>query len=75
MVSCFRVLAMNASDLDIVLVSNGLKQVHSLAKLGQLDVNWGSESSAEIRRAWGNVAKALIVGKPSYHLDVWCCNA
>ena len=75
MVSWFRVLAMNASDLDLVLVSNGLEQVHSLSKLGKFYVNWGSETSTEIRRAGGNVAKAVIVGEPSYHLEVCCCNA
>ena len=30
---------MNASDLDMVLVSNGLELVHLLAKLGQFDVD------------------------------------
>ena len=43
-----RVLAVDASDLDVVLVSNGLEFVHLDTKLGQFDVDRGSQGCAQV---------------------------
>ena len=39
---------MDASDLDMELGSNGFKFLHPDSKLGQLDVNRGSKSGAQV---------------------------
>ena len=39
MVRGLRVLAVDASDLDVVLIGNSLEFIHLRAKLGQFDVN------------------------------------
>lgn len=59
------VLTMDASDLDVELVSNLLELVHVLGKLGQLDVHRGAEGSAEVGRARGDVAEMRVVSELS----------
>ena len=47
-VSRLRVLTMDSSDLDIVLVSNSLELVHLFTKVWKLDMDRGSESSTKV---------------------------
>ncbi len=42
------VLSVGTSDLDVVLVSDGLELLLSLAELGEADVHGGAETSAEV---------------------------
>jgi len=44
----FRVLTMDSSDLDMVLVGDGLELLHALTKFGKLNVDRSSESSSKI---------------------------
>jgi len=47
-ISRFRVLTVDTSDLDVVLVGDGLELVPLLGKLGKLDVDGSSESGSEV---------------------------
>ena len=51
MVSRLRVLAVDSTDLDMILIGNLLEVSHSCAKFGQSDVDRGSKSCAKIGRA------------------------
>ena len=55
------VLAVSTTDLDVVLVCDGLELVLVLGKLGQLDVHRGAHASSQVRRARRDVAKMLVV--------------
>ena len=57
------VLAMSATDLDVVLVCDSLELVLMLGKLGELDVNRGAHSSTAVGWAGSDVAKMLVVGE------------
>jgi len=57
------VLTVDTSDLNIVLVSNGLEFGHVLGELGESDVNGSSEGSTEVSGARGDVTKVLVVGE------------
>lgn len=39
---------MNAADLDVVLVGDGLESSHVLRKLGELDMDGGSHCSTKV---------------------------
>jgi len=53
----------NSTDLDVVLVSNGLELILLLAKIWESDVDRSTESSSKISRARGNVTKMLIMSE------------
>ena len=63
MVSRLRVFTVDATDLDMELVGDGLELWHSGSKLRQLDMNRGSQGSSKVGRAGSDVAKAFIMGK------------
>ncbi len=42
------VLSVGTSDLDVVLVSDGLELLLFIAELGEADVHGGAETSAEV---------------------------
>ena len=65
-----RVLSMDASDLDVVLIGDLLEVGHFDSELGQLDVNGGSECGTEVGGARGDVTEMLVVGKSSDLLDL-----
>ena len=52
---------MDASDLHVVLVSDGLELVLPGRQLGQLDVDRGPQGSAEVGGARGDVAEMVVV--------------
>jgi len=58
-----RVLTMDTTDLDVVLVSDGLELFLLLAELGELDVDRGAESSAKVGWAGSDVAQVAVVGE------------
>ena len=60
MISRLRMLAMDASDLDMVLVCDSLELIHFSTKIWQFNVYRGSKSSSKIGWAGCDVAKALI---------------
>jgi hypothetical protein len=64
------VLAVNTTDLNVVLVSNSLESSHVLRKLGELDVDGGAEGGTEVGGAGGDVAKVLVVSELADGLDV-----
>ena len=63
------VLTMSATDLDVVLVSDGLELVLGSTKLGELDMHGGAHASSAVGRARGDVTKMLVVGKLGLLLD------
>ena len=54
---------MDTSDLNVVLVSNGLEFGHVLGELGESDVNGSSEGSTKVGGARGDVTKMVVVGE------------
>ena len=70
MVVCLSMLAVSTSDLHIVLVCNGLELVLLSAKLWQMYVDRGSESSAQVCWARCDIARLLRVGKFGNLLDL-----
>ena len=63
-------LTVDASDLDVVLVSDGLELVLLLAELGELDVDRGAHGGAEVGGAGGDVAEGLVVSELADFLDL-----
>ncbi len=63
------VLSMDASDLDVELVSNCLELVHLLGKLRELNVNGGAEGSSEVGRARGDIAEVSVMSELGNLLD------
>ena len=63
-------LTVDASDLDVVLVGDGIELLLLLHQLWQLDVHGGSEGSAEVGGARGDVAKVGVVGELADGLNV-----
>ena len=57
------VLTVDASNLDVVLVGDGVELVLLLAQLRELDVHGGAHGGAEVRRAGGDVAERRVVGE------------
>jgi hypothetical protein len=64
------VLTVDTTDLDVVLVSNGLELLHILGELGELDVDGGTEGSSEVGRAGGDVTEVFVMGKLADSLDM-----
>ena len=63
---------MDASNLDMILVSNSLELRHSSTKLGELDVDRCTESSSKVGGARSDVAEMLVVGKFGNLLNLSC---
>ena len=61
---------MDASDLDMELISDGLEFSLLGAEFGKLDMNRGTESGTEIGGAGGDVAEMFIVSKLGDFLDL-----
>jgi hypothetical protein len=55
------VLSVDASDLDLIFVSNLFELVHSLAETWELNVDRGSQGCAQIGRAGGYIAQLVVV--------------
>ena len=64
------VLAMLATDLDVVLVSDGLEAGPVLHEVGEADVDGRAHGSTKVGGARGDVAKMVVVGKLGHSLDV-----
>jgi len=64
------VLTVGTTDLDVVLVGNGLHETLVLLELGQVDVNGSAHASAQVSGAGGNVTKMLIRGEFGLLLDL-----
>jgi len=64
------VLTMGTTDLDVVLVGDGLELVLLLGKLGELDVDRGAHASSEVGGAVGDVSKMLVVGELGLGLNL-----
>ena len=64
------VLTMDTSDLDVVLLSDGLELVLLGHELWKLDVDGASEGSTKVGRAGGDVAKVVVVSELTDGLDV-----
>lgn len=64
------VLTVCTTDLDVVLVGDGLELLWLLAKLGELDVDGSAHASAQVGGAGGDVAKVLVVGELGLLLDL-----
>ncbi len=63
-------LTVDTSDLDVVLVGDGLELVPLLGELGESDVDGGSQGSAEVGGAGSDVAEVAVVGELGNLLDV-----
>ena len=63
---------MNASNLDVVLVSNSLELRHSSAKLGKFDVDGCTESCTKISWARSDVSEMLVVSEFGNLFDLSC---
>ena len=63
-------LAVDAADLDVVRVSDGLKDGHVLRKLGKLNVDGGSHSSTKVGGARGDVTEVLVMSELDDSLNV-----
>ena len=63
---------MDASDLDMELVSDGLEFWHLNAELWKGDMNRSSQGSSEVCGAGGDVAKAFIVSESSHLFNFTC---
>ena len=61
---------MDSSDLDVVLVSDGLEFVLLLGELGQSNVHGGSEGSSQVGGAGCDVSEVAVVGELCDFLDV-----
>ena len=70
MISRLGVLSMNTADLDIILISDRLKLLHTSSKLRESNVDGGTESCTQVSWTRGNIAKVLVVSETSYSLDV-----
>ena len=64
------VLTVDTTDLDVVLVSDGLEGSHVLAELGELDVDGGAEGGTEVGGAGGDVTEVVVVSELADSLDV-----
>ena len=64
---------MDASDLDTVLVSNGLELFFPGRELGKLDVHRSPQGSAKVGGTGSDVTKVVIVTELGHGLDV--CNS
>lgn len=65
---------MDTSDLDMELVGDSLELLLSCAKLGQSDMNRGSEGGAEVGWAGCDIAEALVMSEASYFFNLGSSN-
>jgi hypothetical protein len=63
------VLSMDTSDLNVVLVRDGIELVFLLGKTRKLDMNRGSKGSSEVGWAGSDVTKMVIMGELGNFLD------
>ena len=63
-------LSMDASDLDVELVSNSLEFILPLAEIWKSNVDRGSESSTQVCWTRCNVAQVVIMSKAGDLLDL-----
>lgn len=62
-ITALRVLSVDSSNLDVILVSNLLELFLVLGKFWQLDVDGGSQSGSAVGWAGSQISKVVIVGK------------
>jgi len=62
-------LSVDSSDLDEVLISNGVEFVLLLHQLWKLDVDGSSEGSSEVCWARGDVSEMFILGELAHGLN------
>ena len=63
-------LAVDASDLDLETVSNSLEFILLSTKLGEGNVDGGSECCSKVSWARGDIAELVVVSKLSHALNV-----
>lgn len=61
---------MDTTDLNIVLVSDGVEELGLLGELGKSDVNGSSKTSSEVGRAGGDVTEMVIGSEFGLSLDL-----
>jgi hypothetical protein len=66
----FAVLTVGTTDLDIVLVSDGLHNSLILLELGEVDVDGSAHTGTEVGGASGDVAEVIIIRELSDGLDL-----
>ena len=64
------VLTVDTSDLDEVLIGNGVEELLLLHELWKHDVDRGSQSSTEVGWAGGDVTEMVVVSERADSLDV-----
>jgi len=64
------VLTVDTADLDVVSVGNFLESGHVSGKLGELDVDGGTEGSTEVGGAGGDVTEMVVVSELADGLDM-----
>ena len=57
------VLTVDTSDLDVVLISDGVELLLLGHKLGELDVHGSSEGSSEVSGARSDVSKMIVLSE------------
>lgn len=62
-ITALRVLSVDSSNLDVILVSNLLELFLVLGKFWQLDVDGGSQSGSAVGWAGSQISEVVIVGK------------
>lgn len=63
-------LTLGATDLHVVLGSNGFELFPVLGKLGELDVDGGTEGSSQVGGAGCDVTKMRVVSETGHGLDL-----
>jgi len=63
-------LSVSTTDLNVVLVGDGLELVLGSTKLGKLDVNGSAHASSTVGGAGSNVTEMLVVGELCLLLDL-----
>ena len=64
---------MNAADLDVKSICDGLELFLTSSELRQSDVDRGTKGSTEVRGAGGDIAEVVIVGKTGDTFNVGAC--
>ena len=68
----FGMFTMNTSDLNIILVSDGIELSLVLSQKRKLDMDRGSQGSTKVGWAGGDVSEMVVVGKLGNLLDGGC---
>jgi hypothetical protein len=66
------VLAVDATNLDVVFVRDSLELGHVLAEVGELDVDRGAHGGAAVGGAGSDVSEVLVVGELHNFFDFGC---